>query len=96
MLVIHVDVIEAFDRAGLRILDHRAVGSAQIAEAALPRRLRPLRAHFEDLFLRGQPGQRVAATCPLRATERPASDEACERFWRRNLLVEFHLDGDAF
>ena len=60
MLVVHVHVVEALGRARLRVLDHRAVRAAQIAEAALPRRLHALRAHLENLFLRRQPGQRVA------------------------------------
>ena len=60
MLVIHVHVIEALGRPRLRVLDHRAVGPAQVAEAAFARRLRALRAHLEDLFLRRQSRQRVA------------------------------------
>ena len=60
MLVIHVHVIEALDGASLGVLDHGAIGSAQVAEAAFARRLGPLLAHFEDLLLRRQPGQRVA------------------------------------
>ena len=37
-----------------------AVRPAQVAEAALPRRLRALRAHLENLLLRRQSRQRIA------------------------------------
>src|SRR5947209_2977991 len=39
VLVIHVDMIEALDRSGLRVFDHRAVWAAQVAETAFARRL---------------------------------------------------------
>src|SRR5207253_10487536 len=60
VLMIHVNVIEAFYLAGLRILDERVVRAAEIAEAALSRRLHALGSHFQDLLLRWKPRQRVA------------------------------------
>mgnify|MGYP001050591373 CR=1 FL=1 len=41
--------------AGLRVLDHRAIGPAQVAEAALQRGFGALRAQFKDLLLRREP-----------------------------------------
>src|SRR5690349_5665151 len=60
VLVIHVNMIEALDGAGLSVLDERVVRSAKIAEAALPRRLHAFGAHLQDLLLRGEPGQSIA------------------------------------
>ena len=58
--MIHVNVIEALDCAGLSVLDQRVVGATEITEAALPRRLHALGSHFQDLLLRGKPRKRVA------------------------------------
>src|SRR5712691_9699958 len=55
VLVIHVYVVETLRGASLRVLDHRAVGAAEVAEAALARRLHALRPHLENLLLRWQP-----------------------------------------
>ena len=59
MLVVHVHVVEALDRAGLCVLDHRVVGAAQVPEAALARRLNASFAKLENLLLRREAGQRV-------------------------------------
>ena len=53
-------MIEAFYRASLSIFDQRVVWAAEIAEAALSRRLHALGAHFQDLLLCWKPRQRVA------------------------------------
>src|ERR1043166_5972500 len=42
VLVVHVHVVEPFDSAGLRVFDHDAVGAAQVAKAAVARRLHAL------------------------------------------------------
>jgi hypothetical protein len=52
MLVIHVHVVEPLRGASLRVLDHSAVGTAEVAEAeaALARRLHALRSHLQNLL----------------------------------------------
>src|SRR5712692_5698838 len=60
VLMIHVNVIEAFHLAGLSVLNQRAIWAPEIAEASLSGRLRAFGSHFEDLLLCRQPWQHVA------------------------------------
>lgn len=55
VLVIHVNVVKTLGGASLRVLDHRAVRTAEVAEAALARRLDALRAHLKNLLLSRKP-----------------------------------------
>src|SRR5213080_4639548 len=56
-LMIHMDVIEQLDMAGLNIFDQRIVWASKIPKTSLARRGDSFGAQFENLFLRRQSGQ---------------------------------------
>src|SRR2546427_95921 len=60
VLMIHMDVIEPLDLAGLSIFDQRIVWASKIPKTSLARRRDSLGAQFQNLFLRRQSGQRIA------------------------------------